>query len=972
MRSKKSNVNLQGLVKDLLGAPSEEAASLLEEHPELRTPSAIQVMHATQDHRLRIDGDGQSHAVERCLTLVCESDDAQAPKLIAAVADSIDEFTGRYPKPEDLRKFLVATQNLAEARVLEGCHHQLRANTHNMIGDGLTTAARYDTDPTPLLLASVDHAEQAVALSPRASPDLPRMLSNLAVCRADLYASTSERAHLDTAIRSAERAVDLTPKDSSDLPGFLRRLALHLAERYTAGGDRVDLETAISYAEQAVDLSPEGSANLPLILGNLALHLDALYALTSERAHLDAAIGFATRAVDLVPDDSPYLPRLLNNLAIYLADRYAVVGVRDDIEAAVSYTQRAADLTPENSVDIPGILNNLGLRHIERYMLTGDRDDLYAALEHAERSVEVAPDGSADRPMYLNNLANHHAKRYALTGERSDLEVSIQHAKRTLEITPQESIDFSSHLHNLALRHADLYALTGEQDGLDTATRLARQAVALTPTGSTDLPARFNSLANRLADRYIAVGDNAALKEAWDSCGELDAPFPRDAIMIARTKARILMLDTERDDSREAAARVLTAALGVFDRERNRLSGSRQGLRDLSGATEGLVADFAYLTAHIDPADAVAALDQPRLWLSPPAAADDPWPQNITTVWVTPSEWGTAIITQPAEDERHLQAQFSPVTRKELSDAAIAILQTSQPGMGAKQSAGNSDLVQQLIALASDITRQFLQVDRLLIIPTGIASQIPWYSCASAVGAALIDTTTITVAPTRPWALANQQSQPAGDPIGYFHPGIGNGRLDLTADRHNFEILTGQQALQSPDEAAVLEGLQRDRPFAHFSCHASYNHIDPLGSAIELGDPIQLRTIMEHSGSPWLINLSACETAVGDLTRTEQAISFPTGFLQAGAAHVIATLWPIRNDVATEFNQFFYALLNEGVHPADATRQAINHLRTINGDFSEAMIRSPTYVPDHRLLAVRSGWADPNNWAALTHYGNPA
>lgn len=40
MRSKKSNVNLQGLVKDLLGAPSEEAASLLEEHPELRTPSA--------------------------------------------------------------------------------------------------------------------------------------------------------------------------------------------------------------------------------------------------------------------------------------------------------------------------------------------------------------------------------------------------------------------------------------------------------------------------------------------------------------------------------------------------------------------------------------------------------------------------------------------------------------------------------------------------------------------------------------------------------------------------------------------------------------------------------------------------------------------------------------------------------------------------------------------------------------------
>lgn len=972
MRLNRSNAKLQGLVEELLKAPPEEAASLLEEHPELRTPSAIQVMLTTQMGRLQIEGDGPSQAVERCLRLVCGSHDARAPKLIAAVADTIDGFTGRNPKPEDLRKFHAATQTLDEASVLEGCHHQLRANTHDMIGDGLTTAARYDPNPAPRLLAAVDHAEQAVALSLRASPDLPRILSNVAVCRAALYASTSERTQLDTAIRSAQQAVDLTPKDSSDLPGFLRRLALHLAERYTAGGDRVDLETAITYAEQAVDLSPEGSANLPLMFGNLALHLDALYALTSERAHLDAAIGFATRAVELVPDDSPYLPRLLSNLAIYLADRYAVVGVRDDIEAAVSYTQRAADLTPENSADIPGMLNNLALRHVERYTLTGDRADLYAALEHAERAVEVTPDGSADRPMYLNNLANHHAKKYALTGERGDLEVAILHAQRTLEITPEDSIDFSSHLHNLALRHADLYALTGDQDELDTATRLARRAVALTPNGSTDLPARFNSLANRLADRYIAIGDSAALKEAWDSCGELDAPFPRDAIMIARTKARILMLDSERDDRREAAATVLTAALGVFDRERNRLRGSRQGLRDLSGATEGLVADVVYLTAHTDPANAVAALAQPRLWLSPPTAVDETGPQKITTAWVTPSEWGTAIITQPIEDERHLEAKFSPVTRKELSDAAIAIMQSSQQGVGAKQSADNSDLVQQLIALASDMTRQFLEVDQLLIIPTGIASQIPWYACAGPAGAPLIDTTTVTVAPTRSWAFANQQSQPAGDPIGYFHPGIGNGRLDLTADRHNFETLTGQQALQSPDEATVLDGLRRDRPFAHFSCHASYNHIDPLGSAIELGDPIQLRTIMEHSGSPWLINLSACETAVGDLTRTEQAISFPTGFLQAGAAHVIATLWPIRNDVATEFNRALYTLLNDGVHPADATRQAINHLRTTNVDSPDALNKSPTHVPDHRLLAVRSGWADPNNWAALTHHGNPA
>ena len=110
------------------------------------------------------------------------------------------------------------------------------------------------------------------------------------------------------------------------------------------------------------------------------------------------------------------------------------------------------------------------------------------------------------------------------------------------------------------------------------------------------------------------------------------------------------------------------------------------------------------------------------------------------------------------------------------------------------------------------------------------------------------------------------------------------------------------------------------------------------------------------------MNLSACETGVPDLGRSEQMISLPVAFLLGGAAHVIATLWPVGNERATQYNRHFYCRLLAGERPALAHRGALDGLRAAPALPSGAR----TVVADHDQVPVPD---HPYWWAAFTHQG---
>jgi CHAT domain-containing protein len=72
-----------------------------------------------------------------------------------------------------------------------------------------------------------------------------------------------------------------------------------------------------------------------------------------------------------------------------------------------------------------------------------------------------------------------------------------------------------------------------------------------------------------------------------------------------------------------------------------------------------------------------------------------------------------------------------------------------------------------------------------------------------------------------------------------------------------------------------------------------------------------------------MVTLSACETGLGKLTRGEGLVSLTRGFMYAGAARVVISLWSVNDQATAELmTKFYRRVLVGGERPAAALRAA--------------------------------------------------
>ncbi len=88
---------------------------------------------------------------------------------------------------------------------------------------------------------------------------------------------------------------------------------------------------------------------------------------------------------------------------------------------------------------------------------------------------------------------------------------------------------------------------------------------------------------------------------------------------------------------------------------------------------------------------------------------------------------------------------------------------------------------------------------------------------------------------------------------------------------------------------------------------------DGILMADELGD-LNLR-------GTWLVCLSACQTGSGEAKSGEGVMGLRRGFIEAGAQHLISTLWPIPDAQTVPVMKDFYARVNETQDPPLAMSQ---------------------------------------------------
>jgi CHAT domain-containing protein len=121
--------------------------------------------------------------------------------------------------------------------------------------------------------------------------------------------------------------------------------------------------------------------------------------------------------------------------------------------------------------------------------------------------------------------------------------------------------------------------------------------------------------------------------------------------------------------------------------------------------------------------------------------------------------------------------------------------------------------------------------------------------------------------------------------------------------------------------------------FVHFATHGIVNLEHPELSGIvlsmvdESGRPqdgfLRLHDIYNLSLPVEMVVLSACDTGIGKQVKGEGLIALTRGFMYAGSARVVASLWKVDDAATAELmGQFYQEMFTNGRKPAAALQAA--------------------------------------------------
>jgi len=162
------------------------------------------------------------------------------------------------------------------------------------------------------------------------------------------------------------------------------------------------------------------------------------------------------------------------------------------------------------------------------------------------------------------------------------------------------------------------------------------------------------------------------------------------------------------------------------------------------------------------------------------------------------------------------------------------------------------------------------------------------------------------------------------------------------------ETLSAAELLLGP--AATTSSFAALAPRAallHLACHGSFSSDHPLGSGIRLADRwLTVKEIYALALQADLVTLAACETGRNVIASGDELVGLTRGFIAAGAAALVVSLWIVNDEVSGTLMGRFYNELGSARDGA-ATAQALRAAQ----------------------LAAMSARPHPAFWAPFIHIG---
>jgi hypothetical protein len=208
----------------------------------------------------------------------------------------------------------------------------------------------------------------------------------------------------------------------------------------------------------------------------------------------------------------------------------------------------------------------------------------------------------------------------------------------------------------------------------------------------------------------------------------------------------------------------------------------------------------------------------------------------------------------------------------------------------------------------------------LVIVPTGKLHAMPWSIAPSLTGRSL------TVAPSAAaWAAAEERRRATDGRRKRVTvaagPGLPLARAEARSVAQRYdgaELLIGPSA-RAADVLAALEAAD----VAHLAAHGNFRADNPLFSSISLADgPLTVYDLESLHEAPRLCILSACESALSEVSAGDELMGLSATLLALGTATIIASVVEVPDTTTRALMSGFHRRLAAGLRPGEALAQA--------------------------------------------------
>jgi CHAT domain-containing protein len=168
----------------------------------------------------------------------------------------------------------------------------------------------------------------------------------------------------------------------------------------------------------------------------------------------------------------------------------------------------------------------------------------------------------------------------------------------------------------------------------------------------------------------------------------------------------------------------------------------------------------------------------------------------------------------------------------------------------------------------------------------------------------------------------------------------------VAARLQDADILLDDQATST-----ALLGALTNGGLLHVTSHAAFEPRAPLLARLLMADrPVFAFEIALARAAVTAVNLSGCSTASQLTSLGGEGEGLAAAFLAAGVPAVVASWWPVEDEVAAAFNDAFYATLASSDAPPDIWAAA---------------------NAAQRAILEQPGWGNPASWAPFVVLGTP-